>query len=191
MLKESLNVDNIFEIQHLETKLVPIEFVNDKIDFYPREKYSESSVNQYRHNIDAMPPITVTEDDYRAIAEKYFNKKIGNDEMVHHIDGNHENNAPENLVIMKKRQHSKGHALFNSGSLSGSKPICWNCLYVRLYDTIGPESAKHIITKIMPLVDPNESGAILLGYLESMAFKEENKHDCYLGKNLRVLRCYQ
>lgn len=43
------------------------------------------------------------------IAEMYFEKTVSNDEVAHHIDGDQSNNDPENLVIMKRTQHSKLH----------------------------------------------------------------------------------
>ena len=46
---------------------------------------------------------------YIDIAEKFFNKKLMDDEIVHHIDGDQNNNDPMNLVIMKKSQHAKLH----------------------------------------------------------------------------------
>ena len=46
---------------------------------------------------------------YIKIAEMYFGKPVGDDEVVHHMDGDQDNNDPENLVIMKRTQHSRLH----------------------------------------------------------------------------------
>ena len=60
--------------------------------------------------------VKVYKNDHRRIAEIYFNKKLEEDECVHHLDGNHFNNDPENLVIIKKTQHGKVTGLLNTGS---------------------------------------------------------------------------
>jgi hypothetical protein len=52
---------------------------------------------------------------YRRVAEDYFQKKLLPDEHVHHIDGDRNNNDPENLVIMKSLQHKRLHSSLYSG----------------------------------------------------------------------------
>lgn len=47
---------------------------------------------------------------YRDIAEKTIGRPLSTDEEVHHIDGDHFNNSPENLAILSKSEHSKIHA---------------------------------------------------------------------------------
>lgn len=44
-----------------------------------------------------------------AIAESRLGRPLFKDECVHHIDGNGLNNDPDNLSIMKKRQHAACH----------------------------------------------------------------------------------
>jgi len=56
--------------------------------------------------------IKVKASNYRKIAEIYFNKHLEPGEVVHHIDGNRNNNAPINLVILKAEQHKRIHNLF-------------------------------------------------------------------------------
>jgi len=49
------------------------------------------------------------------VAEKY-NGALGNDDVVHHLDGNRSNNRQENLLILSRSQHNKLHAWISSGS---------------------------------------------------------------------------
>ena len=48
--------------------------------------------------------------EHRVIAEKKYGRKIKQNEVVHHIDGDKHNNSEENLVIMTRGAHSALHA---------------------------------------------------------------------------------
>lgn len=47
---------------------------------------------------------------HRIIAERMLGRKLRPDEVVHHIDGNKRNNAPENLMVLTRAEHAKLHA---------------------------------------------------------------------------------
>ena len=47
---------------------------------------------------------------HRLIAEEIIGRKILPSEEVHHIDFNHSNNLPDNLIILSKAEHSKIHS---------------------------------------------------------------------------------
>lgn len=47
---------------------------------------------------------------HRSLAELKFGRKLRTGEEVHHIDGNHENNKMDNLMILTASEHSKLHA---------------------------------------------------------------------------------
>ena len=46
---------------------------------------------------------------HRVIAEKREGRVLGRNEVVHHIDFDPFNNAPENLVILPRREHTRLH----------------------------------------------------------------------------------
>ena len=48
---------------------------------------------------------------YRQIVEFNTGKALTAQEEVHHIDGNHMNNAPENLLVVSRKEHMSIHAL--------------------------------------------------------------------------------
>jgi len=43
------------------------------------------------------------------LAEYYYDRKVEEDEVVHHINGDIKDNSPHNLEILKKRQHDRYH----------------------------------------------------------------------------------
>lgn len=47
---------------------------------------------------------------HRDVMEKKLGRKLSPDEEVHHIDGNHFNNAPENLIVLSKSEYAKIHS---------------------------------------------------------------------------------
>ena len=46
---------------------------------------------------------------YRYIVELKFGRKLLYNEVVHHIDGNHFNNDPDNLQVLTRAEHTKLH----------------------------------------------------------------------------------
>ena len=47
---------------------------------------------------------------HRLVYEKHLGRKLGDDEHVHHIDGNKSNNDIKNLQLMSKSEHQSFHA---------------------------------------------------------------------------------
>ena len=47
---------------------------------------------------------------YRYIAGRKIGRSLSSTEEVHHIDGNHMNNDPENLAVVSKSEHARRHA---------------------------------------------------------------------------------
>lgn len=54
---------------------------------------------------------------YRKIFEEYYGIKIPKDYHIHHIDGNRNNNNPENLQMLSPEEHFKVH-------LDQNDPVC-------------------------------------------------------------------
>ena len=46
---------------------------------------------------------------HRVVAEQKLGRPIARGEIVHHIDGNKRNNAPENLQVMTQSEHARLH----------------------------------------------------------------------------------
>jgi len=47
---------------------------------------------------------------HRELVEQHLNRKLGQDEVIHHIDGNPSNNTIQNLEVQDRKQHSVNHA---------------------------------------------------------------------------------
>jgi len=128
---------------------------------------------------------------YRKIASEYFQKELLPDEIVHHIDGNHDNNDPENLVIMKKSQHSKVHAVFNFENWRQLKAriLCVDCLFCALYE-LDNESTIEILYDLAEQMIWNVKKtphSMDLMYELSKEWIKENNHDCYEHKHMEVV----
>jgi len=48
-------------------------------------------------------------DAHRAAGERKAGRKLGPNEIVHHKDENKDNNAPDNLVLVDRAQHTASH----------------------------------------------------------------------------------
>lgn len=48
--------------------------------------------------------------EHRIVAERVLGRKLADNEIVHHKDGNRRNNAPENLEVMTQAEHAALHA---------------------------------------------------------------------------------
>ena len=46
---------------------------------------------------------------HRVVAEQMLGRPLAKGEIVHHIDGNRRNNAPENLQVMTQSEHARLH----------------------------------------------------------------------------------
>lgn len=46
---------------------------------------------------------------HRLIAENMIGRRLNNNEVVHHMDGNKKNNAESNLQVMQKNEHMSLH----------------------------------------------------------------------------------
>ena len=55
---------------------------------------------------------------YRFIVEKKIGRKLLPDECVHHIDGNHSNDDPNNLMVMSQLEHNRLHKLGKTPKLT-------------------------------------------------------------------------
>ena len=56
---------------------------------------------------------------HRKVAEEKIGRKLKSGEEVHHIDGNHFNNDPDNLIVLSKSDHAKIHASWKARSENG------------------------------------------------------------------------
>lgn len=64
------------------------------------------------------------------VAEEKLGRKIKIDECVHHLDGNKQNNYPDNLKVMKRDKHTKQHPKARSGKRLAC-PVCGKHFYVK------------------------------------------------------------
>jgi hypothetical protein len=53
---------------------------------------------------------------HRFLGEQIIGRPLEDDEVVHHVDGNIQNNTPENLQVMLRKDHSKMHNVGKSMS---------------------------------------------------------------------------
>ena len=132
---------------------------------------------------------------YIHIAEDYFQKKILPGEVVHHIDGNHDNNDPENLVIMKRSQHSRIHGSLYSAletwATAKRTQLCGTCLYVRLYEEYKGEDLDNLwlfADKFLDFGKWKRQPEILdILYEQSKSWMQGNNHNCHMMRDIARL----
>ena len=63
--------------------------------------------------------------EHRVVAEKVLGRMLRPGEVVHHIDGNKQNNAPDNLMVFKdQKEHIKHHLELGDGKIKGGDALC-------------------------------------------------------------------
>ena len=55
---------------------------------------------------------------HRQVVEKVIGRKLLSNEIVHHIDGDKQNNSPDNLQIVSRSEHIKIHLRKGGGRLA-------------------------------------------------------------------------
>ena len=58
----------------------------------------------------------------RRVAEESLGRKLMEGEVVHHMNGNAEDNSPENLLVMPTKQHKQLHMALAIEKLEGANP---------------------------------------------------------------------
>lgn len=56
---------------------------------------------------------------HQLIAEEIIGRRLADNETVHHIDGNVQNNAKANLIVMNRSDHAVIHAMAAKRNLLG------------------------------------------------------------------------
>ena len=67
--------------------------------------------------------------EHRAIMSTILNRPLSPTEVVHHIDGNPSNNAPENLIVLTRARHTILHLA--KGVREETRKQCTRCLKVK------------------------------------------------------------
>ena len=56
---------------------------------------------------------------YRLMIEHELGRELTSEEQVHHVDGNHKNNAMSNLIVVSRSEHQKIHAAMKPRNKKG------------------------------------------------------------------------
>lgn len=106
----------IFEKKRSDIKRSNHNFCSQECNLSFRHKQGEGTIN---HRVNGKVV-------HRRIAEEKIGRPLKPYEEVHHVDGNHFNNDPDNLMILSKSDHSKIHASWkgrcDNGRFIAEKP---------------------------------------------------------------------
>lgn len=81
-------------------------FFNKNKSYYTKEGYKQIyKPNSPEARKNGYAP------EHRVIASKKIGRQLYENEVVHHIDGNKNNNRPKNLWVMTRAEHNKLHNL--------------------------------------------------------------------------------
>lgn len=58
------------------------------------------------------------------IAERDIGRSLSPDEVVHHLDGDRQNNEPSNLLVLSRGMHARLHSWFDKGAPMAAKHGC-------------------------------------------------------------------
>lgn len=126
-VKEKLQSDDKFVFVNGWVKIV-------NVDKYNNYRFSDRNEKAFNRELELIPEyireifgLEFTLEDYqkkhyakskkgythRLIAEKFLGRELKENEVVHHLDHNPQNNKPENLAVMDKEKHQ----LYHSGKI--------------------------------------------------------------------------
>lgn len=71
--------------------------------------------------------------EHRLLAEKVVGRQLTKNEIVHHKDGNKQNNSLDNLEVLSKYEHQRVHAQERALKISGDANKM-RCAYCKEYD---------------------------------------------------------
>lgn len=86
------------DVQHVQLEVV--KRINNR--FAQLARFEEVKPTTYRKSFGRHA--------HRVIMEETVGRPLRSDEIVHHIDGNAQNNSPENLTIVTRAEHGRIHA---------------------------------------------------------------------------------
>ena len=87
---------------------------------------------------------------YRLILECRLGRKLARHEVVHHIDGDCTNDAPENLEVLSHYEHSREHATLERGTAARLCPDCGRVLPLSQFYTQHARSYSKFIIYCKP-----------------------------------------
>mgnify|MGYP001678802885 CR=1 FL=1 len=98
---------------------------------------------------------------HRTLAGEVIGRKLTFNEVVHHVDCNHLNNSPDNLMVMSRSTHGKLHRYLDEQRVIVEKSTnenpgnCWNNLIVPI-TTVWLETTN---TKVIRISEIGQSAA--------------------------------
>ena len=153
--------------------------------------------NGYRCFYDKEHPLSTTDGRvfvHRHVASITAGRWLSSDEIVHHIDGNKENNSPDNLQIVSRSEHTHLHA-GTERKLSRKCPICTTeftptngavgiCCSPKCSSTYSvkrPDITKELLDSLIPTMSWVQLGT-MFGYSDTGIKKRAQKLGCTIPK---------
>ena len=88
-----------------------------------KSRYTDTSTGYVKLYIPGLGVI----DEHRYVMQNMLGRTLAYNEVIHHKDGNKQNNAPSNLTLTDRSSHARSHHSYHIVGPAMVELVCANC----------------------------------------------------------------